>query len=188
MAAARIKCLLATVLMLWFSGKSAAHRKAFGEHCRESMMWVKRLRGRQRFHVPLNSRLVAGLGTEGTRCISVAAIGSLLMAFASDARPDSVRSVAISGAGGDRCAAWVSDRRGTSAAAQAASLGRIEWISGFLSGVNLFADPSGHLKGGVDDPDGVLGWIDNYCLAHPAAPLWAAAGALVLDLRNHPRK
>ena len=65
---------------------------------------------------------------------------------------------------------------------------RAEWLSGFLSGVNLFGERSGHLKGGVDDPNGVLKWIDTYCHAHPEDPIWAAAGALVFDLRNHPRQ
>jgi hypothetical protein len=116
------------------------------------------------------------------------ALGGFLMVSASGARADSVRSVAIGGAGRDACSAWVLDRGATSTLAQAASKGRIEWIFGFLSGVNVFADRSGNLKGGVDDPDGVLGWVDKYCHTHPTDPLWTAAGALVLDLRNHPRE
>jgi hypothetical protein len=110
-----------------------------------------------------------------------------LAASASAQMANSVRSVAVGGAGRDACSAWVADRGATSTAAQAATQGRIEWISGFLSGVNLFADRSGNLKGGVDDQNGALGWIDRYCRAHQTDPLWAAAGALVLDLRNHPR-
>jgi hypothetical protein len=120
--------------------------------------------------------------------IFVVALGGILMVSAVGARGDSVRSVAIGGAGRDTCSAWVSDRGATSTSAQAAKQGRIEWIFGFLSGVNVFADRSGNLKGGVDDPDGVLGWIDQYCSAHPTDPLWAAAGALVLNLRSHPRQ
>jgi hypothetical protein len=119
--------------------------------------------------------------------IFVVAFGGLLMVSAAGANADSVRSVAIGGAGRDACSAWVSDRGSTSTSAQVANQGRIEWISGFLSGVNVFADRSGNLKGGIDDPDGVLGWIDKYCRTHPTDPLWAAASALVLDLRNHPR-
>jgi hypothetical protein len=115
------------------------------------------------------------------------AIAGALLTFASGARADPPRSVAIGGAGRDACSAWISDRAATTAPAQETSRGRVEWISGFLSGVNLFADRSGHLKGGVDDPDGVLAWIDKYCGAHPSVPLWTAAAALVLDLRNSAR-
>lgn len=118
----------------------------------------------------------------------VVVTGAVLILLASLARADSGRSVAIGGAGRDACSAWLSDRGSTSTSAKAASKARIEWISGFLSGVNLFAESSGHLKGGVDDPEGVNKWIDNYCRAHPTDPLWAAVGNLVLDLRNHPRE
>ena len=114
-------------------------------------------------------------------------LGLVAMVSASAQLAAPARSVAIGGTGRDACSDWLSDRSGTSASAQLASRGRVEWISGFLSGVNLFADKSGHLKGGVDDPDGVLVWIDTYCRAHPTDPQWAAAAALVLDLRNNPR-
>ena len=97
-------------------------------------------------------------------------------------------TVAIAGVGTDKCSVWVSDPGATSASSQETIKRRIEWLFGFLSGVNLFGERSGHLKGGVDDPDGALKWIDNYCRAHPEDPVWAAAGALVLDLRNHPRQ
>lgn len=133
-------------------------------------------------------RLVAGLGTEVAMRTFIVVFGAVLMLCTSLARADTERSVAVSGAGRDACSAWLSDRSSTSASAEAASQARIEWISGFLSGVNLFAESSGHLKGGVDDPDGVKKWIDNYCRAHPTDPLWVAVGDLVLDLRNHQRE
>jgi hypothetical protein len=120
--------------------------------------------------------------------IFVVALGGLLVASASGAWADSLRSVSIGGAGRDTCTAWVTDRGAKSGPSQMASQGRIEWVSGFLSGVNLFADRSGNLKGGADDLKGTLEWIDNYCRSHPNDPLWAAAGALVFDLRNHPRE
>lgn len=118
----------------------------------------------------------------------IVVIGAVLVLFASLARADSDRSVAISGAGLDACSAWLTDRGSSSAFAKAASQARIEWITGFLSGENLFAESSGHLKGGIDDPDGVNKWIDNYCRAHPTDPLWVAVADLVFDLRNHSRE
>jgi len=120
--------------------------------------------------------------------VSILVFGVALMLFASLARADSVRAVAIGGVGRDACSAWLSDRGSTSTSADASSQARFEWISGFLSGVNVFAESSGHLKGGIDDPDGVNKWIDSYCRVHPGDPLWAAVANLVLYLRNHPHE
>lgn len=118
----------------------------------------------------------------------IMALSVLLTVWASSASADSIRSVSIGGVGRDPCSAWVLGRATTTPSAEAASQTRIEWISGFLSAVNVFADRSGNLKGGVDDPDGVIRWIDKYCGAHPTDPLWTAAGALVLDLKNSSRE
>jgi len=113
---------------------------------------------------------------------------SVLLVSCSFAWADPLRSVSIAGAGRDSCSKWLSDRAATSTEARAATQARIEWISGFLSAVNLFADRSGNLKGGIDALDAALKWIDSYCSAHPVDPLWTAAGTLVLDLRNHARE
>ncbi|HJW40697.1 MAG TPA: hypothetical protein VJ476_05625 [Rhizomicrobium sp.] len=100
---------------------------------------------------------------------------------------DTTHSVAIGGAGSDKCASWTEDRGASSGPAKQASERRTEWISGFFSAVNFFAEPNGSLHGGIDDRDGMLGWIDNYCREHPSDPLFVAAADLVFDLRNHPR-
>ena len=112
----------------------------------------------------------------------------VLVTYVAGAGEGTTYSVAISGAGIDKCAVWLSDRSATSDSSLAANKVRIAWLTGFLSGVNLFGERSGHLKGGVDDPNGTLGWIDNYCRANLGDQLWQAAGAFVLDLRNHPRE
>jgi len=111
----------------------------------------------------------------------------VLLVSISTAAADPVHSVAIGGAGSDACSTWMADRSPAPPLTQAISQSRVQWILGFLSGVNLFGQRSGELKGGVDDPKGALLWIDNYCGAHPTDPLFAAAAALVFDLRNHPR-
>jgi hypothetical protein len=112
---------------------------------------------------------------------------SVALAAAASANAQSTHSVAVAGVGRDACATWLTDRGATSGEVQATTKQRIEWLSGFLSGVNLFADRSGDLKGGADNIDGALEWIDTYCRAHPSDPLFAAAAGLVFDLRNHPR-
>ena len=101
---------------------------------------------------------------------------------------DSTRSSAIGGSGRDACSAWVKDRSARSESAKQATQRRIEWVSGFFSAVNVFIDPSGNLHGSIDDLNGMLGWVDNYCRGHPSDPLFAVAADLFFDLRNHPRK
>lgn len=112
----------------------------------------------------------------------------IAVAYAGSAQAQSTRAVNIGGTGRDPCAVWSEDRNATAEPARQASERQIEWVTGFLSAVNLFNDPSGNLKGGIDDRDGMLVWIDNYCSTHPREPLWAVAADFVLDLRNHPRK
>jgi hypothetical protein len=99
----------------------------------------------------------------------------------------SIHKVAVGGSGRDPCSAWTQDRSATTDPERQASQSRIDWVLGFFSAVNLFAESSGSLHGGIDDRDGMILWIDNYCRAHPTAPLFVAAGDLVFDLRNHPR-
>ena len=113
----------------------------------------------------------------------------VLLASPVTARDDTMRSVAIGGAGRDACSAWIADRDAASASesAQRASQARIEWISGYFSAVNQFYESSGNLHGSIDDLNGMLGWIDSYCRKHPGDPLFVAATDLVFDLRNHPR-
>jgi hypothetical protein len=114
---------------------------------------------------------------------------SIVTAFPVCASDDpSIHKVSIGGSGANPCSAWTQDRSGTTDAARQASQSRIDWISGFFSAVNLFAEQFGSLHGGIDDRDGMIAWIDTYCQEHPTDPLFVAAGDLVFDLRNHPRK
>jgi len=97
------------------------------------------------------------------------------------------RAVAVGGAGRDTCSAWSADRGATSDSSKMANERRAEWALGFFSAVNLFLVPSGNLKGGIDDQEGMLRGIDKYCETHPGDPLWTAGANLFLDLKNHPR-
>ena len=111
---------------------------------------------------------------------------AVLLAIAGpvDLHAQPTHAVAVGGTGREPCAAWTQDRNAEKEPGRQTSEGRIEWISGFFSAVNLFAEPSGNLHGGIDDRDGMLSWIDNYCRAHPGDPLFAAAANLVLQLRR----
>lgn len=100
---------------------------------------------------------------------------------------DSVREVNIGGAGRDKCSQWVEDRSASSEAARAANERREEWLAGFFSAVNLFTESTGNLHGGVDDRDGMLRQIDDYCRSHPRDPLWLPATNLVFSLKQKER-
>lgn len=52
-----------------------------------------------------------------------------------------------------------------------------EWILGFVSGVN-----SSRLDGSKQirvDRNGALGWVRQYCVAHPDEQIWMATGKFV---------
>jgi hypothetical protein len=115
-------------------------------------------------------------------------VALVLLASPAMAQDDGLRSAAIGGAGTDACSAWTADRDATSESARQASQRRIEWVSGFFSAVNLFTERSGSLHGSIDDRDGMLAWIDDYCRKNPKDPLFAVSANLVFELRNHPRK
>jgi hypothetical protein len=113
-------------------------------------------------------------------------LATTVMALPVDAYAQTTHAVAIGGAGRDSCANWIKDREDTSQASKLANQQRIEWVSGFFSAVNLFTEASGNLTGGIDDLNGMLNGIDTHCRAAPNKPLWAAAGDLVLELKNKP--
>lgn len=116
-------------------------------------------------------------------------LATLIMASsASGVGAQGARSVNIGDAGRDTCAAWSQDRDAASDTARQAKERRVEWVLGFFSAVNFFNNQDGNLHGGIDDQNGMLAWIDNYCGGHPKDPLFVAAVDLVFDLRNNPRK
>jgi hypothetical protein len=86
------------------------------------------------------------------------------------------------GAGGASCGTWTKDR----GSPQAHSLAAIDvsWVTGFLSGIGYVggAESDDPLQG--MDAEGVAGWIDNYCRAHPIEHIKDAAAAF---FAAHPR-
>jgi len=76
---------------------------------------------------------------------------------------------------GRTCGSWVAQRRNGDP-----SIWQIEaWALGFLFGLAAVQWGSDCLKG--VEPDGVYGWVDNFCRDHPVAPPTDALVALAND-------
>jgi hypothetical protein len=54
------------------------------------------------------------------------------------------------------------------------------WVMGYISAFNVY---QGEMNVGAGtDLNGIFGWIDNYCAAHPLDPIIKATDALVDEL------
>ena len=69
-----------------------------------------------------------------------------------------------------RCGSWTAERRAQPYNAELA------WVLGYISR----ATESGRLR--KTDPDGIAGWIDNYCTQHPLERVSDAAYQLTVEL------
>jgi hypothetical protein len=67
----------------------------------------------------------------------------------------------------------------------AAALAEMQWVVGFLSGVGYVGSDDDDPLDGMDDPEGVWAWVDNYCRANPINPIERAATAFY---RAHPHR
>ncbi len=73
------------------------------------------------------------------------------------------------GDGGDSCGTWTTKPTGAQKA----------WVYGYLSRATF--NYAGEILGPVD-AGAIIGWIDNYCKAHPLERIASAAGALEIEL------
>jgi hypothetical protein len=71
------------------------------------------------------------------------------------------------------CGTWTSERAANSMTAAQLKA----WSMGFLSGWALTQSPTDPLRG--MDKDKLIGWIDNYCRAHPLDQVTKAVAALI---------
>jgi hypothetical protein len=87
----------------------------------------------------------------------------------------------VIGAGAVSCGTWTKERSDP----QAHSLASIDvnWVLGFLSGIGYAGVGGDNPLRGMDN-EGVSGWIDNYCRAHPIDHISGAAAAFY---EAHPR-
>jgi hypothetical protein len=96
--------------------------------------------------------------------------------------------VTIMGEGLNSCGSWVVAERND------AYFGlKVQWVLGFLSGMNLRAKIDGvpttsdAIKQ-VGDGDAVQVWMDNYCKAHPTEKIGEAATTLMYELEHRQAK
>lgn len=80
--------------------------------------------------------------------------------------------------GGSSCGVWRQERQ-----TPTPKVGRlVQWVAGYLSGVNTERTSSDFLVG--TDFDGLMAWVDNYCQSHPLDAVGVAAAKLVIELRS----
>ena len=79
----------------------------------------------------------------------------------------------------DSCGYWVTQRRD----GRGGNQGYEGWVLGFISGLNWFGNGDGNVAPGVK-ADGLLGWIDQYCSAHPLDSITTAGFKLAQELKR----
>ena len=94
----------------------------------------------------------------------------------------------VGGAGASVCGTWSEARRGpmTSQTVIQEQM-MVSWVMGFVSAMNNeYAEqfPNFTQKFKRIGPDGITGWMDNYCRANPINSVNDAAMSLVLELIN----
>src|SRR6202162_2322039 len=99
---------------------------------------------------------------------AIAAHALLMGATAASSRQST--TAIVYGAGFKSCAAFVEarERQNTD------QLIFIDWLGGFLSGVNAMSLNTNNILGNAD-LTGAVGWLDGYCRAHPVAQFAMAA-------------
>ena len=81
------------------------------------------------------------------------------------------------------CGAWIEER----SPAYNAPKFREAWLTGFLTGANVWGDFDTDILKNVDTT-AVSAWIDNYCKANPLEKLNKAVTQLIRDLADRAKK
>ncbi len=106
--------------------------------------------------------------------LSTALVASLAFpVLAADPRAES--KVVITGWGTQSCATFNANEGARSGAA--------DWVMGFLSGVN-WEDPKNRNRGEDTTNAGIVGWLGNYCRAHPDDYIMQAAMTLTMSFEK----
>lgn len=97
-------------------------------------------------------------------------VGLLLAATAIFSHSATLPQITTVGGGSDPCRKWTEAQKepGTRHQYQ-------QWLFGFVSGYN-WRDPSRQIE--PENVATLLAWVDNYCKANPANPIYLAAGNL----------
>jgi hypothetical protein len=130
-------------------------------------------------HVPVSK------GANAMRLPSVLAalasalcLGAPLLCAPAVAAPQS-RQASVQGAGNLSCGRWTAEQP-----PEMHSPLRVvftNWLGGYVTGYNAYRGGDA-LKGA--HWDSAIGWMDDYCAAHPSVPVAAAAGRLLIHLQR----
>ena len=88
----------------------------------------------------------------------------------------------VIGVGGNSCGSW------TAASNTPRRLEYEAWLIGYFSAVNRYAPGADGALTRSTDGRGLIGWVDNYCLAHPIDQIETAAVTLTKELRRRASK
>jgi hypothetical protein len=106
------------------------------------------------------------------RFLSAVAIAGAVLTPALGRAATSPLNYTILGAGNLSCGSWKAHR--SSHDAYEATME--SWVLGFVTSQNVWETILHHPEMSVNtDADGIFGWIDNYCAAHPLDNLASAA-------------
>ena len=109
------------------------------------------------------------------RVTTWALVGCLILCPALAA--DKTGVYAVRGSGMASCGKWVQNRRERGAPYYEEA----GWLAGYVTAVNAYEWPERDIAQGLH-ADGIEGWIDTYCSAHPTDSLAVAAHALIAEL------
>lgn len=124
-------------------------------------------------------RLVRAAGREHRHIMRFLLATSLAVVLAGSAAALDQGNYQAIGLGTSSCGAWIAMRQNRQA------FGFEQWILGYLSGAGFMGGPNGTIPLDGVDAQGVLGWVDNYCRAHPLVAVAQAGAAFIAE---HPHQ
>lgn len=115
------------------------------------------------------------------RCFGLCVLGVVLLS--SQSTPAQNLQLRTHGFGRAPCSVWSEARANRNEAIDPRVMQGHEWMSGFLSGYNLFLHPLGNVATltGAED---VNQWLEDYCRDNPSAMFRDAVIKLVEHLRS----
>jgi hypothetical protein len=88
---------------------------------------------------------------------------------------------AVFGPGAGSCGTWTAGHQSYTAL----TAGLDAWLLGYLSGYSWWGTKGSDAVFGNTENGAFIGWVSNYCGAHPATTVVQAANALIQDLNRH---
>jgi hypothetical protein len=109
----------------------------------------------------------------------LAAIASMLLLGAGAAPAVHAVEIATYGTGLESCKSYADAREQLNAD----EVPFIDWLAGYLSGVNATSNHRNNILG-LSDVRGTMYWLDGYCRRHPAAHFAEAAGMFLMHANS----